>query len=91
MGLRIAGTGWWEYERKVEEGQFLCPREQSQQTYRVMRSNRWITVLYVPVIPMGTLGMWVKCRSCKGIFHLDVINTPTEAGAEVPTVKPAGS
>jgi hypothetical protein len=76
MGLRITGTGWWEYERKVEEGTFVCPREQSQQTYRVLRSNRWITLLYVPIIPLGTRAMWVQCRSCKGNFGLDVIPQP---------------
>ena len=87
MGLRMWGTGWWEYERTAQEGPFVCPSEKSQQTYRMRRVNRWITVVWIPVVPLGSLGTFVQCRSCKNKFGVDVLASPQQSGVEQ-TVQP---
>lgn len=73
MATRLNGTGTWVYERTIEEGIFRCPREKEEQEYRVRRGNKWITILWIPVIPLGTRSVWAECRSCKGVFGLEVV------------------
>jgi hypothetical protein len=81
VAFRINGTGTWFYERTLEEGEFLCPREGVRRNYRVRRSNKWITLLWIPVIPLGARGIWTECRKCKGMFGLETVTTsPTAAG-----------
>ena len=88
MGLRISGCGWWEYDRKQGEGRFVCTHEGREEAYQLRRVKRWITLLYVPVIPLGTLGTYVKCKSCKTKYSTDVVARATEAAA---TPTPPGS
>ena len=77
MGLRITGFGWWEYDRKTGEGSFHCSKEGAEKAYELRRVNRWITLLYVPVVPLGTLGQYVKCKSCKARYGLEVLSSTT--------------
>jgi hypothetical protein len=75
MAGRINGTGTWLYQRTIEEGMFRCPRENRERPYRVRRSRTWITVLWIPVVPLGTQSVWAECRSCKGVFGLETVPT----------------
>lgn len=84
MGFRITGCGWWEYERTAESGTFVCPTEGTEREYQLRRVNRWITLLYVPVVPLGTLGVFVRCKRCKNKFGLEAIKHSHSATAADP-------
>jgi hypothetical protein len=81
MGFRITGCGWWEYERTAQSGTFVCPAEGMEREYQIRRVNRWITLFYVPVIPLGTLGTFVRCKRCKNKFGYDAISQSSAATA----------
>jgi len=89
MGLRITGTGWWEYDRKADAGTFRCPKEGDSRAYEIRRVNRWITILYIPVIPLGTRGTYVKCTSCRGKFPLSTLQEQRAGGSAPAAVEPA--
>ena len=84
MGFRITGCGWWEYERTDTSGTFVCPAEGIEREYQIRRVNRWITLFYVPVVPLGTLGRFVRCKSCKNRFGHEAIQQPRSGTATEP-------
>ena len=41
----------------IDSGTFFCPRCSAQQHYRMIGVNRWFTLYFIPVIPMGRAGL----------------------------------
>ena len=58
----------------IKEGQFHCPQCESQQRYRHRKVTRFFTLYFIPVIPLGKVGEYVECQSCKGTFIPKVLN-----------------
>ena len=52
----------------IKEGQFHCPQCHSQKNYRHRKINKFFTLYFIPIIPLGSAGEFVECRSCKGTF-----------------------
>ena len=48
----------------VDTGMFRCPNEGGDRPYRHLRARRWITVFFLPLVPLGTQGERVVCGSC---------------------------
>lgn len=65
--------------RTVGEGMFHCPSCGGDRRYRRRRGRRWITLFFLPVIPLGGLGEAVECRSCRTRFNVPVLRQPTAA------------
>lgn len=61
---------------RVESGQFHCPRCGRDKPFDVVSVNRWFTIYFIPLIPMGEAGRFLECQNCSGTFdervkHLD--------------------
>ncbi|RKS74836.1 hypothetical protein BZB76_3358 [Actinomadura pelletieri DSM 43383] len=63
--------------RTVSEGTFHCPRCGGDRAYRRRTGRRWVSVFFVPVVPLWRLGPSVACRTCRGRFPVSVLRTPT--------------
>lgn len=62
-----------------QTGSFSCPRCSMQRTYRHKRANRFFTLYFIPLIPLGTAGEWIECASCGGTFGVEVLSYNPEA------------
>ncbi|GAA4229493.1 hypothetical protein GCM10022254_22100 [Actinomadura meridiana] len=63
--------------RTVSEGTFHCPRCGGDRAYRRRAGRRWISVFFVPVVPLWRLGEAVVCRTCRVRFPPSALRTPT--------------
>jgi hypothetical protein len=64
-------------------GPFHCPRCGPDKFYQEFEVNKWFTLYFIPVIPLGSEGRYIKCRSCAGTFDTRIKNyDPEEANAE---------
>jgi ribosomal protein L37E len=50
--------------RTIEEGEFFCPKCQAEQVYNLKRATRFLTLYFIPVIPLAQIGEFVECQSC---------------------------
>ena len=57
----------------VEEGQFFCPRCRSNQPYKLQRVQRWFTLYFIPIFPIGGAERYVECRGCGQAFKESVL------------------
>lgn len=62
-----------------ETGSFSCPRCSMQRGYRRKAANRFFTLYFIPLIPMGTAGTWIECESCGGTYAEEVLHYDAEA------------
>jgi len=74
------GVGWKARAKTLQTGAFECQhpdckgrRQSPTQQYRVREHRNWLIVLYVPIIPLNTLGANVECTSCKTSYSPDVL------------------
>ncbi len=56
------------------DGKFFCPRCQAQRSYLHKRASRYFALYFVPIIPMGTIGEFIECQTCKTAFEMSVLN-----------------
>ena len=75
-----SGIGWKQRGRTVSTGVFDCPNARCKSKasgqppeYRVRQYRNWVVVLYVPVLPLNTLGANVQCTKCKSFFSLEML------------------
>ena len=71
IGLVI--YGWRTLESQAEYGQFHCPVCQGQRQYTLIKLNRYFTLYFIPLIPLGTVAQAVECHSCRRQFEQDVL------------------
>lgn len=53
---------------------FHCPRCGGQRDGKIQSANRWFTLYFIPVIPMGSAGRYVECTSCAGTYATEILN-----------------
>ena len=63
--------------RTVGEGVFHCQACGGDRGYRRRVGRRWITLFFVPVVPLDRLGEVVECRACGTRFRPAVLRLPT--------------
>jgi hypothetical protein len=67
-----------------ESGAFHCPRCAMQRGYRWINVNRFFTLYFIPLIPLGSAGEYIKCDSCGGTYGTEVLSyNPEEDRAEM--------
>lgn len=87
MGWQIfpTGIGWRAFGATITERTIACPSDRCsgrQSTARHRSDRNWITVLYIPVIPLNRTGEYLQCRTCKTILPVTFLETAeTAAGA----------
>lgn len=59
-------------KKTVSTGRFHCPRCGPNKPYDEIAVNRWFTLYFIPVIPMGSAGRYLECKACAGTFDTSV-------------------
>jgi zinc-ribbon family len=81
FGIRV-------FYRMIEQGVFYCRRCGGDRQYRHRTGRRWFTLLFIPVIPLNTVGEHVQCTTCRTRYVTDALNQPTTA--QMQAALPAG-
>jgi len=71
-GLRIV-------YRTIGQGVFFCRRCGGDRDYRLRSGRRFITIFFIPLIPLTKTGAHVQCLSCKTRYVTEVLDQPTAA------------
>lgn len=66
--------GWRTTESSVGEGVFGCPTCRSPQRFRHLTLERWFTLYFIPLIPLGRVGEQVECQGCHSRFTPEALN-----------------
>ena len=66
-------VGSMEWASTIERGDFFCPVCEAIKSYQRKISRPFLTVYFVPVIPIGGLREYVICRSCRERFDPRVL------------------
>jgi tellurite resistance protein len=81
FGLRV-------FYRTIGQGKFHCQRCGGDREYRHRAGRRWITLLFIPVVPLTRVGEHVKCAVCGTWYRMGVLALPT--AAQMLAALPAG-
>lgn len=56
------------------KGTFYCPGcDREGVEYKHQRSRRFVTLYYVPLIPLKSLGEYIECQVCQNTYQLAVL------------------
>ena len=65
--------GTMNLTRTRETGQFYCPTCKSTQDYRLRARRPFLTLYFIPVIPIGGAEVFVDCRGCGDKWDMTVL------------------
>jgi zinc-ribbon family len=74
--------------RTTGRGMFHCPRCGGDRHYRYRSGRRFLTLFFIPVIPLTKAGDHVQCATCRTRYHAGVLRAPT--AAQMQAALPAG-
>ena len=74
--MLIIGTMNWTSTR--ERGGFFCPECSIDRNFRRRASRPFLTLYFIPVIPIGGLSEFIECESCRLQFDDDVLRLTAE-------------
>lgn len=80
-GLRV-------FFRTIGHGEFHCQRCGGDRQYRHRSGRRYLTIFFIPVIPLNRVGEHVQCATCGTRYRMDVLKLPT--AAQMQAALPAG-
>jgi tellurite resistance protein len=69
--LIIFGTRGVTYAS--DRGEFFCPSCGGRRPYEQKRVRRFLTLYFLPVVPLDRLGEYVECQHCKHTFKPAVL------------------
>jgi hypothetical protein len=72
FGLRV-------FYRTTGQGTFFCRRCGGDRRYRLRAGRRFLTLFFLPVIPLTRAGQHVQCLTCRTRYLPDVLALPTSA------------
>jgi hypothetical protein len=55
------------------EGKFLCPQCGDERRYERKEVNRWFTLYFIPLFPIGSAGEYVECTKCEGSWEVGIL------------------
>ena len=58
---------------KICEGDFFCPRCNMQRHYHHKKMQRYFSLYFIPIIPMGSKGEFIECQTCGTTFEMTVL------------------
>ena len=65
--------GTMEWASTIERGDFFCPVCNAAKSYQRKVSRPFLTLYFIPVIPLGGVREYVLCRSCRERFDAHVL------------------
>jgi zinc ribbon protein len=74
--------------RTTGQGLFHCPRCGGDRRYRHRSGRRFLTLFFIPVIPLTKAGEHVQCITCRTRYHVGALRQPT--AAQMQAALPAG-
>jgi hypothetical protein len=74
IGLRVVFT-------TIAQGVFYCRNCDGDRNYRHRSGRRFITLFFIPVIPLNKVGEDVQCATCKTRYVTSVLQAPAAAAA----------
>ncbi|WP_293915578.1 MULTISPECIES: RDD family protein [unclassified Sphingobacterium] len=54
--------------KTVKTGEFECARCNTQRTYQLKQNQRFFSLFFIPIIPLGKLGDTLECTFCKTAY-----------------------
>ncbi len=72
----------------IAQGVFFCRKCGGDRAYRRRTGRRYITLFFVPLIPLARTGEHVQCTTCKTRYVTQVLRLPT--AAQMQEALPAG-
>lgn len=87
----IAGT--FDWASTLEQGEFMCPKCGASKSYQRKVARTFLTLYFVPILPIGGLHEFVICRGCRERFDPSVLtaNRGVSTGREPQAVRAVGS
>lgn len=73
--------GTMEWASTIERGEFFCPVCNAAKTYQRKVARPFLTLYFIPVVPIGGLREFVICRSCRRRFDSEILSAGTAAEA----------
>ena len=86
----LIGTMNWSSTRS--RGMFQCPNCESKEAFRFKSSRPFLTLYFIPVLPIGGIEEFVQCARCKNAFDPAVLTnriTPSPVDAQSPALTEA--
>jgi hypothetical protein len=72
--------------RTLGRGVFFCRRCGGDREYRHRAGRRYVTIFFIPVIPLMKTGEHVQCLTCKTRYVTEVLRLPTTVQMQVALV-----
>jgi hypothetical protein len=72
--------------RTLGRGVFFCRRCGGDREYRQRAGRRYITVFFIPLVPLTRTGAHVQCLTCKTRYVTEVLKLPTTVQMQVALV-----
>src|ERR1700735_2703023 len=69
--------------RTLGRGVFFCRRCGGDRPYRHRTGRRFITVFFIPLVPLTKTGEHVQCLTCKTRYVTEVLKLPTTVQMQV--------
>jgi len=66
---------------KLDEGEFHCPQCAVKKPFKHKKVVRFFTLYFIPLIPLGRIGEFVECQTCRGTFVPRVLEFDPEASS----------
>ena len=82
----LIGTMDWASTRM--RGMFACPNCGATEAFRLRASRPFLTLYFIPVLPIGALQEYVQCSRCKTSFETEILASrmlSTGAANGIPT------
>jgi hypothetical protein len=80
--------GTMDWASTVSTGSFYCPQCQTEVEYRERVSRPFLTLYFIPAIPIGSLSQYVQCRKCENKFEVDVLGLSAPPPRREPQLSP---
>ncbi len=65
--------GSMEWAKTLQRGEFFCPLCNTAKSFQRKVSRPFLTLYFIPVIPIGGLREYVLCRGCRQRFDPDIL------------------
>jgi hypothetical protein len=69
--------------RTLGTGAFFCRRCGGDRDYRHRAGRRFLTVFFIPLLPLAKTGEHVQCLTCKTRYVTEVLKLPTTAALQL--------
>ncbi len=70
--MLLIGTMNWASTRM--RGMFVCPECGTNQRFRLRSSRPFLTLYFIPVLPIGGIKEYVECGDCKSAFETAILS-----------------